>query len=88
MVEKMYTITSEAGLHARPCTALVSAVTPLKSEVALEYNGKQVNLKSIMGVMSLGVSKGATVKVIATGDDEEQVISKIDEVMIKEELAV
>ncbi|MBT2696605.1 phosphocarrier protein HPr [Bacillus sp. ISL-40] len=86
MVEKSYTIIDEAGIHARPSTALVSAATPFKSEVKIEYKEKQVNLKSIMGVMSLGIPKGASVKVIATGDDESQVIASIDEVMKREGL--
>ncbi len=87
MVEKSYTIIDEAGIHARPSTALVKAVTPFTSEVTLEYKEKQVNLKSIMGVMSLGIPTGAIVKVIAKGDDALQVIEKLDEVMQQEGLA-
>ncbi|MBG9813678.1 phosphocarrier protein HPr [Bacillus endophyticus] len=87
MIEKSYTIIDEAGIHARPSTALVSAITSFKSDVKIEYKEKQVNLKSIMGVMSLAIPKGASVKVIATGDDESQVIKSIDEVMKKEGLA-
>ncbi|KYG33668.1 phosphocarrier protein HPr [Priestia endophytica] len=87
MIEKSYTIIDEAGIHARPSTALVSAITPFKSDVKIEYKEKQVNLKSIMGVMSLAIPKGASVKVIATGDDESQVIESIDVVMKKEGLA-
>lgn len=75
-------------MHARPSTVLVSAVMPFKADVMLEYKEKQVNLKSIMGVMSLGVPKGAQVKVSANGDDESEVIAKIDEVMKKEGLAI
>ncbi|MFI8496248.1 HPr family phosphocarrier protein [Peribacillus butanolivorans] len=48
---------------------------------------KQVNLKSIMGVMSLGIPNGAGVKVIAKGDASEQVIASLDTVMEKEGLA-
>lgn len=80
-------IIDEAGIHARPSTALVSAITPFKSDVKLEYKERQVNLKSIMGVMSLGIPKGANIKVIATGDDESQAIESIDEVMKKEGIA-
>jgi phosphocarrier protein len=88
MVEKNYTIMDAAGIHARPSTALVNAASSFKSEVTLEYNGRQVNLKSIMGVMSLGIPKGAKVKVAAKGDDEQEVLSRIDVVMAKEGLAV
>ncbi|MDU7111481.1 MAG: HPr family phosphocarrier protein, partial [Clostridium perfringens] len=41
-----------------------------KSDISLEYNGKKANVKSLIGVLSLGVSKDANVKVIASGDDE------------------
>ncbi|HHW39241.1 MAG TPA: phosphocarrier protein HPr [Bacillales bacterium] len=88
MVEKVYTITNDAGLHARPSTVLVSTVTTFKSEILLEYKERKVNLKSIMGVMSLGIPKGASVKVIVDGDDELQAIASIDEVMKKEGLAL
>jgi len=87
MAEKVYTIIDDAGLHARPSTALVSAVTPFQSEVLLEYKEKQINLKSIMGVMSLGIPKGAIIKVIAKGDDSEQAIASLDTVMEKEGIA-
>ncbi|MFL0497855.1 phosphocarrier protein HPr [Priestia megaterium] len=87
MVEKVYTIIDTAGLHARPSTTLVSAVIPFESEVLLEYKEKQVNLKSIMGVMSLGIPTGAIVKIVATGNDSEKVIESIDKVMEKEKLA-
>ncbi|MFP7295833.1 phosphocarrier protein HPr [Neobacillus niacini] len=87
MVEKIYTIIDDTGIHARPSTALVNAASPFKSEVTIEYNGRQVNLKSIMGVMSLGIPKGANVKVVAIGDDELEVISRIDDVMVNEGLA-
>jgi len=86
MAEKNYIIVDDAGLHARPSTKLVGAVSGFQSEVLIDYNGKQVNLKSIMGVMSLGIPKGATVKVIANGEDAENVIAAIDEVVEKEEL--
>lgn len=77
MVEKIFTIVEDGGLYTRPSTALVNAVSSFKSEVTMEYKGKQVNLKSIMGVMVLGVQKGAQVKVIAKDEDEEQVLQSV-----------
>lgn len=81
MVEKNYMITSGEGLHARPASALVAAVTPFASDIKLEYKDKQVNLKSIMGVMSLGISKGKEIKISADGPDEEAVMAKVDEII-------
>ncbi|WP_428909925.1 phosphocarrier protein HPr [Niallia sp. Krafla_26] len=86
MAEKTYTIVDEAGIHARPATLLVNTATKFSSEVKMEYNGKSVNLKSIMGVMSLGVAKGAEVKIIATGDDAEDAIEAITAAMQENKL--
>ena len=86
MAEKSFTIIDEAGIHARPATILVNTANKFSSEVNLEYNGKSVNLKSIMGVMSLGVAKGAEVKVSATGADENEVVDAITATMKENKL--
>lgn len=86
MIEKTYTITSPEGLHARPASRLVQTVTPFNAEVKLEFNGKQVNMKSIMGVMSLGISKGKEIKIIADGNDEERLMATVDELIVGEGL--
>lgn len=86
MVEKTFTITNEAGLHARPATALVNAVNSFTSEVNLEASGRTVNLKSIMGVMSLGISNGASIKITATGSDEEAALEAVERAIKAEEL--
>ncbi|MFC4558628.1 phosphocarrier protein HPr [Virgibacillus kekensis] len=85
MQEKTFTITAETGVHARPATLLVNKAGQFESEVEVSYNGKSVNLKSIMGVMSLGIPKGAEIKVSATGSDEEEALNGVSEV-IKEHL--
>ena len=86
MLEKNYKITSDEGLHARPASKLVGAVTPFASDVKLEYKDKQVNMKSIMGVMSLGISKGTSIKIIVDGFDEVNLIAKVDELIRDERL--
>lgn len=85
MKEQTFTITADTGVHARPATLLVNKAGQYESEVEISYNGKTVNLKSIMGVMSLGVPKGAEIKVTATGGDEEEALTGVSEV-IKENL--
>ncbi|SDH76054.1 phosphocarrier protein HPr [Alteribacillus bidgolensis] len=81
MQQKTFTITNDTGIHARPATQLVNKAGQFSSELTLEYNGKSVNLKSIMGVMSLGVGKGAEVTITAEGGDEEEAIQAVDEVV-------
>ncbi|MEH7176834.1 phosphocarrier protein HPr [Neobacillus vireti] len=78
MVTKTFTIIDETGIHARPATLLVSAASKFEAEILLEYNNKSVNLKSIMGVMSLGIPKGAVIKISAEGSDEENALSVLE----------
>ena len=61
MASKDFHIVAETGIHARPATLLVQTASKFASDITLEYKGKSVNLKSIMGVMSLGVGQGADV---------------------------
>lgn len=81
MQKKTYKITAETGVHARPATLLVNKASQYESEVELQYNDKSVNLKSIMGVMSLGIPQGAEITIVAKGSDAEEAITGIDEVM-------
>ncbi len=86
MAEKTYTITDEQGLQAQQVTLLVNTANKFASEVSLEYKAKKVNLKSIMGVMSLGVSQGSEVKVSAIGEDAEAVINALTETLEENKL--
>ncbi|WP_220740943.1 phosphocarrier protein HPr [Leuconostoc miyukkimchii] len=84
---KDFHIIAETGIHARPATLLVQAASKFTSDVTLSYQGKDVNLKSIMGVMSLGVGQGADVTIKTDGEDEEAAIKAIAEAMETEGLA-
>lgn len=86
MEKQDFLITAETGLHARPATMLVQTAGKYSSDITLEYNGKSVNLKSIMGVMSLGVGQGAEITITAEGDDETEAIEGIRATMKSEEL--
>ncbi|KHE69937.1 phosphocarrier protein HPr [Halobacillus sp. BBL2006] len=77
MAEQTMKITAADGVHARPATALVQVAGKYQSEVNLEYKGKSVNMKSIMGVMSLGIPNGAEIKFTAEGSDEEEAVQAI-----------
>lgn len=81
MVAKEVVVKNSTGLHARPATLLVKKASSFKSEVNLEFNGKKANAKSLIGVLSLGVTKGSTVSVIATGDDEAYAVEEMIKVI-------
>ena len=78
-----FVVADPVGLHARPATILVNKANKFVSNIVLAYNGKEVNLKSIMGVMSLGVPSKAKVEILAEGEDEEEVIDELRK-LIKE----
>ena len=87
MVEKQFKVVDATGIHARPATMLVQLASKFNSDISLEYKDKKVNLKSIMGVMSLGIGQGAEIKIIVAGNDEEEALRSLEDRLIKEGLA-
>ena len=83
MVEKSFTVIDQTGIHARPATVLVNNATQFDAEINLEYNGKTVNLKSIMGVLSLGIPKDALIRITAEGSHAKEAITALEDAMIK-----
>ncbi|KMY45162.1 phosphocarrier protein HPr [Bacillus sp. FJAT-27916] len=87
MVQKSFHVIDETGIHARPATLLVQTAGKFNSDINLEYKEKKVNLKSIMGVMSLGIGAGADITISAEGSDEQDALNAIEETLVKEGLA-
>jgi phosphocarrier protein HPr len=87
MVDKQFKVIADTGIHARPATLLVQTASKYDSDINLEFKGKKVNLKSIMGVMSLGIGKGAEIKISAEGKDEELALNSLQDTLNKELLA-
>lgn len=81
MKQVQFVVVDPVGLHARPATVAVNAASKFKSNIDLEYNGKKINMKSIMGVMSLGIPTKSTITVHANGDDEEEALAAIEKVL-------
>ncbi|MBG9813649.1 phosphocarrier protein HPr [Bacillus endophyticus] len=86
-VDKEFKVIDESGIHARPATTLVQTASKYDSEVELEFNGKTVNLKSIMGVMALGIPTASIIKITATGPDSTKAIADLEDSMKKSGLA-
>ena len=63
-------IINKRGLHARASAKLVQALHGFESATAIAYRGKEVNAKSIMGVMMLAAGLGAEIRLRADGSDE------------------
>lgn len=77
MVERLIEVKLPAGLQARPAAEFVQEANRFTSHVFIEKNGKKVNAKSIMGLMSIAVAKGEEITLIADGTDEETAIERL-----------
>lgn len=77
MEKKSFKITCESGIHARPATTLVNLVMGFKSDITLTALKREVDFKSIMGVMSLGIYSGTVIEVKANGEDESEAMKAI-----------
>ena len=78
MIKKTIAIELETGLEARPVAMLVQVASQYDSSVYVEVKNKKVNAKSIMGMMTLGLSAGESVVVSAEGEDEAEAIENIE----------
>lgn len=82
MAQKIkFIVTDPVGLYATPTTELVNTVKQFNSQITIIYGNKEVNLKSMMGVLSLGVPTKATLEIVAEGEDEKQAITVIKETL-------
>jgi catabolite repression HPr-like protein len=84
MVEKQVEVRLKTGLQARPAALFVQEANRFSSDIYLEKDGKKVNGKSIMGLMSLAISTGSVIKLIADGPDENEAIEKLANYVQKE----
>ena len=78
MIRKPITIGISNGLEARPIALLVQVASQYASNIYLESQEKKVNAKSIMGMMTLGLTSGEQVTVSASGSDEEEALNQIE----------
>lgn len=84
MLRETIRVNGKDGLHARPAAEFVQLCKRMKSDVKLEKNGTVVPGKSIIGIMSMGITKGQEVTVIVEGEDEEEAMNAIKELLNKE----
>lgn len=77
MVSKEIVVQNQVGLHARPATFFIQKANEFKSSVWIEKDERKVNAKSLLGVLSLGITKGTTVNIIADGADEAEAVDSL-----------
>jgi phosphocarrier protein len=80
-MEKNIVIKSTAGLHASLASKLVQTASKYDVDVKLIYADKEVDAKSILGLMSLAVPEGTNVKILAEGNDAEKAIKELQKIL-------
>ena len=81
MVTQEVTINNEVGLHARPATFFIQKANEFKSGIWVEKDERRVNAKSLLGVLSLGITKGTTITLLADGSDEKEAVAALSELV-------
>ena len=81
MYVKDVTVQNQVGLHARPATFFIQKANEFKSSIWIEKEERRVNAKSLLGILSLGIVGGTSIRVIADGADEETAVNELVELV-------
>ena len=84
MISQNVTIQNSVGLHARPATFFVQKANSFKCSIWVEKEDCRVNAKSLLGVLSLGITRGTTITLIADGEDEALAVAGLAELIDKD----
>lgn len=77
MTEATTTIENKTGIHARPASVFVQKASSFKSKVQIKAKGKTVDAKSILMIMSMGLTKGTEITLVADGPDEAEAVAQL-----------
>lgn len=72
-------IVDPTGLHARPAARFVQAASRFESRVTVEHSGREVDARSLIGLLSLALKPGSQIDLVAVGSDEEHAIAALAE---------
>ena len=81
MIQREVTITYTSGLHARPATFFIQKANTYRSSVWVVKDDRKVSAKSLLGVLSIGIAKGMTITIAADGEDEQEAIKGLVELI-------
>ena len=84
MYTREITVKNEVGLHARPATYFIQKANEFKSGIWVEKEERRVNAKSLLGVLSMAITTGTEVTLIAEGPDEEAAVKTLAQMLVKD----
>ena len=77
MYVKEVMVQNQVGLHARPATFFIQKANEFKSSIWVDKDERKVNAKSLLGVLSLGIVGGTSIRIAANGADEEEAVNEL-----------
>ncbi len=84
----MYTtqtiVKCESGLHNKQATYFIQKANEFRSSIWIEVEDRRINAKSLLGVLSMGVTTGTNVTLVADGSDEEAAVNALSEMLVKD----
>ncbi len=81
MISKEIVVQNQVGLHARPATFFIQKANEFKSSIWVSKDERKINAKSLLGVLSLGVTRGTSILIEAEGPDEEDALKALEELI-------
>ncbi len=83
MFSKEVVVQNQVGLHARPATFFIQKANEYKSSIWVSKDERKVNAKSLLGVLSLGITRGTPIIIAADGPDQEEAVNGLIELISK-----
>lgn len=81
MYSEQVTLQNPSGLHARPASIFIKKALEFKSTISIKKEDKEVSGKSMLSLLSLGLSEGTEITIIAEGEDEKNAIEALVELV-------
>jgi phosphotransferase system HPr (HPr) family protein len=84
-LSKELSVLASVGLHARPAAEFVKLAQQFQGSVRISYKDQEVDGKSMIGILKLAIKQGATFSLSLDGENEEEFMSKFEELIAKDE---
>ena len=79
-----YVVKCESGLYNRQATYFIQKANEFRCSIWIEHGDRKINAKSLLGVLSMGITKGTKVNLIADGEDEKEAVESLSEMLMNE----
>ena len=84
MYTQKYVVKCESGLYNRQATFFIQKANEFKSSIWIENDDRKIDAKSLLGVLSMGITMGMTVTLSADGEDEKEAVETLSQMLLKE----